>query len=95
MDPIFKKTNEIASIMKCFSNKDKLTILCFLWSEEKYVWEIFKVWKISQSQLSQYLTKMRLEWVLESDKRGKEVYYKIVDNKVLELIHSMKNIFGK
>jgi len=81
--------------MKSFSNKDKLAILCFLWEDEKNVSEIMKCSSISQSQVSQYLWKMKLEGILESDKKGKEVYYRISDNKILELISSLKTIFNK
>lgn len=95
MKDIIKRADEIANIMKCFSNKDKLAILCFLWNEEKNVSEIMKCSTISQSQISQYLWKMKLEWILVSEKKWKEVFYKIKDEKVLELIDSMKNIFNK
>jgi hypothetical protein len=49
---------------------------------------------ISQSQISQYLWRMKLEWILESRKDWKEVFYKISDVKTLELIVSLKNIFN-
>jgi len=95
MKDIMKKAGEISNIMKSFSNKDKLAILCFLWNEEKNVSEIMDCSSISQSQISQYLWKMKLEWILESEKKWKEVFYKIKDEKILELIDSMKVIFNK
>jgi ArsR family transcriptional regulator len=95
MKDIIQKADKIANILKSFSNKDKLAILCFLWNEEKNVSEIMKCSKISQSQFSQYLWKMKLEWILESEKKWKEVFYKISDEKVLELIAAMKTIFNK
>lgn len=94
MKEIIERADKIADIMKCFSNKDKLAILCFLWNSEKNVSELMESSDISQSQLSQYLWKMKLEWVLESEKRWKEVFYKIADKKILELIWAMKNIFN-
>ena len=95
MKEIIQKADKIADLMKNFSNKDKLAILCFLWNEEKNVSEIMECSSISQSQISQYLWKMKLEWLLESEKKWKEVFYKISDLKVLELIKSMKNIFNQ
>lgn len=94
MQDIAKKIEQISEIMKSFSNKDKLSILCFLWKEKKNVSEIIKCSNISQSQVSQYLWKMKLEWILTSEKKWKEVFYKITDNKVLEIIASMKKIFN-
>jgi len=93
MQNILKKTWKIAELLKNFSNENKLAILCYLWKEEKNVSDIMKCSKISQSQISQYLWKMKLEWILSSKKDWKEVYYKIKDKKILELISSLKNIF--
>ena len=95
MRDIIERADKVANIMKNFSNKDKLAILCFLWKKEKNVSEIMECSSISQSQISQYLWKMKLEWILESDKKWKEVFYKITDVKVLEMISAMKWIFGE
>ncbi len=95
MKKIMEKADNIANIMKNFSNKDKLAILCFLWNNEKNVSELLSCSTISQSQISQYLWKMKLEWIVESEKKWKEVFYKISDNKILEIIDSLKIIFTK
>jgi ArsR family transcriptional regulator len=95
MKEIMKKADSIANIMKNFSNKDKLAILCFLWNEEKNVTELLSCSTVSQSQISQYLWKMKLEWIVESEKKWKEVFYKISDKKILEIIDSLKIIFTK
>jgi len=95
MKYIMEKADKIAVIMKNFSNKDKLAILCFLWDEEKNVSELMSCSTISQSQISQYLWKMKLEWIVQSEKVWKEVFYKISDNKILEIIDSLKTIFTK
>jgi DNA-binding transcriptional ArsR family regulator len=55
MQNILKKTGEISDILKNFSNKNKLAILCYLGKQEKNVSEIMKCSSISQSQISQYL----------------------------------------
>jgi DNA-binding transcriptional ArsR family regulator len=95
MNTFLNNAEKIAEIMKNFSNKDKIAILCFLWDEKKNVSEIMKCSSLSQSQISQYLGKMKLEWILESEKSGKEVYYKIADTKILEVIKALKLIFNK
>lgn len=95
MNEMIKRVSEISELMKSFSNKDKLAILCFLWNEEKNVSEIMTCTSISQSQISQYLWKMKLEWILDSEKKWKEVFYKISAPKILELISAMKIIFNK
>jgi len=89
-----KKVENIAELLKNFSNTNKLKILCFIWKEEKNVSDIIEnVW-CSQSLASQILNKMKLEGVLSSKKEGKEIFYKISDKKIIDLILSLKNIFN-
>ena len=95
MNKILNNTEKICSILKNLSNKDKLSILCYLWSEEKNVSDIMLCTNISQSQVSQFLSKMKLEWILESEKKWKEVFYKIKDLQILEVISALKIIFNK
>lgn len=95
MNEFIKNSHKVSEIMKNFANKNKLTILCFLWDEEKNVSDIIKCSCISQSQVSQYLWRMKLEWLVESKKLWKEVYYKISNPKILEIIKCLKLIFNK
>lgn len=95
MNDIIKRTEKVANIMKNFWNKDKLVILCYLGAEKKNVTEIIKCSSIWQSQVSQYLWKMKLEWLLKSEKKWKEVFYSISDKKILKIISALKDIFDK
>ncbi|MDQ7008848.1 MAG: metalloregulator ArsR/SmtB family transcription factor [Candidatus Gracilibacteria bacterium] len=88
------KVESIADLLKNFSNSNKLKILCFIGKVEKNVSEIIENVGISQSLVSQILNKMKLEKILESQKSGKEIFYKISDEKILKLIKSLKNIFN-
>jgi len=95
MNEVMNRSEEIADLLKNFSNKTKLSILCFLWEYERNVWEIEKNLWVSQSQISQYLWRMKIEWILECKKIWKEVYYKISDTKIKEIIKFLKLIFNK
>lgn len=94
MDDFKDKTGKVSEILKHFSNKDKLAIMCNISDKEKNVTDIIKCCSISQSQVSQFLWRMKLEWILDSRKHWKEVFYKIKDKKVLEIIYSLKKIFS-
>jgi len=89
-----EKTKKISAILKNLSNENKLLILCFISKDKKNVTEILSSVNISQSQVSQYLGKMKLEGILESKKIGKEVFYSIKNTKILEIISNLKNIFN-
>jgi len=89
-----QKIENIAELLKNFSNTNKLKILCFIWKEKKNVSDIIEnVW-CSQSLTSQILNKMKLEGILSSKKEGKEIFYKISNKKIIDLILSLKNIFN-
>ena len=89
-----QKIDNIADLLKNFSNTNKLKILCYIWKDEKNVSDIIgNVW-VSQSMVSQILNKMKLENILSSEKNWKEIFYKISDKKIIKLINSLKNIFN-
>ena len=89
-----QKIDNIADLLKNFSNSNKLKILCYIWKEEKNVSDIIENIWVSQSMVSQILNKMKLEKILSSEKNWKEIFYKISDKKIIELINSLKNIFN-
>jgi DNA-binding transcriptional ArsR family regulator len=67
--------------------------MCFLGKKQKNVSEIMECSELSQPQISRYLWMMKIEWILESQKIGKEVFYEIKDKKILEIIKALKNIY--
>lgn len=87
------KTQYIADILKVLGQKDRLDILCFLSDGPKNVSAIQKYLSISQSQTSQFLQKMKFQWLLESEKFGKEIHYSIADKDTLALMQSIKYIY--
>ncbi|QDK39349.1 transcriptional regulator [Bdellovibrio sp. NC01] len=88
-----QKSEEVAALMKQLSHPQRMLILCSLASGEKSVGEIEEACGASQSAVSQFLKSMRLEGLVEAQRDGKQVYYKIVDKRVLELIRSLYKIF--
>lgn len=83
----------LASVLKTISEPNRLRILCLLQnSEEHCVCEFSKHMKdVSQSLLSHHLADLRDAELVESEKRGLRVYYRLtkkgvgITNKVLSL----------
>jgi DNA-binding transcriptional ArsR family regulator len=88
-----KNSEEVAALLKQLSHPQRLLILCSLFEGEKSVGEIEQACGASQSAVSQFLKGMRLEGFVESRREGKQVYYKILDPKILDLIQSLYHIF--
>lgn len=90
-----KKATDVAHTLKLLAHPKRFLILCKLREWPKTVSDLEKYCTIGQSQLSQFLGKMRDEWILDSEKNGQFVSYSIRDPKIVELMGAMQNIFCK
>lgn len=88
-----QQSEDVAGLLKQLSHPQRLLILCSLAEGEKSVSEIEDSCGASQSAVSQFLKGMRLEGLIDHRREGKQVYYKIVDKRVHELIKSLYQIF--
>jgi len=90
-----RKSKVVATLLKQLSHPQRLLILCSLAERELSVAEIERACGASQSAVSQFLKAMRLEGLVESRRDGKNVFYKISDQRVNELMRSLYSIFCK
>ena len=79
--------------LKALSHEHRLMTLCFMGDEEKTVQEIEEFLAIPQSTVSQLLGKLKDKNIVTTRRDGKYVYYRIQDNKVMQLIAAMQKIF--
>lgn len=84
-----------ATLLKQLANANRLMILCHLVSGEKTVGEIADSIDLSQSALSQHLAKLKQAGLVESDKRGLMVYYRICSIEVQTLLSILYLIYCK
>ncbi|ULJ69962.1 metalloregulator ArsR/SmtB family transcription factor [Wielerella bovis] len=85
-----------ADFLKTIGNATRLQILCLLAERgEMCVMHLHEHLDLplSQSALSQHLSKMRTEGILSSRQDAQKMYYQICDDKTLKLIHTLKEIF--
>jgi DNA-binding transcriptional ArsR family regulator len=83
----------VSQIMKTLAHPQRLMLLCHLSSGEKTVGDLEALCEISQSQVSQFLSRMKLEGLISSEKRGQFVYYWISEQKTKKLIKALYSIF--
>lgn len=88
-----QKCVTVAGVLKALAHPQRLLILCTLAAGEKSVGEIEEACEASQSAVSQFINRMRLEGLISSEKRGSFVYCKIADRKVNQLIQSLYKIY--
>ena len=84
---------DVAHILKNLSHPSRLMILCLLAEGPANVNVLTEKCGISQSAVSQFLARMRLQGIVEPERHGQHVYYKVSDPRILELLLSLHRIF--
>jgi DNA-binding transcriptional ArsR family regulator len=82
-------------LMKVLSNPDRLMILCQLSKGELRVGEIEEQLGIAQPTLSQQLTVLRDEELVETRREGKSIYYQVKSPKALAVIATLYEQYCK
>ncbi len=82
-----------ARAMKAIGHPLRLKILCVLGEEEVSVQDIVEAVGTSQSNISQHLAILREKRVLKTRKDANRVYYRIGDQRILQLIGMMREVF--
>ncbi|TFG79214.1 MAG: ArsR family transcriptional regulator [Chrysiogenales bacterium] len=90
-----KRCARVAAILKTLAHHQRLFILCTLIRGEATVSELRRECGASQSVISQHLTRMRREGIVQARRSGNFVYYRAADPKLSELIMNMERIFNE
>jgi DNA-binding transcriptional ArsR family regulator len=86
---------DTAQLLRALSHPQRLLVLGLLSLGEKSVSELQAICEISQSQLSQFLNRMKAEGLINCERRGKFQYYFIADIRIKNLILALYKIFCK
>ncbi len=82
-----------ARALKAISHPLRLKILCVVGGEEVCVQDIVEAVGTSQSNISQHLAILREKGVLQTRKDANRVYYRVADQRTLQLISMMREVF--
>ncbi|MCK6391492.1 MAG: metalloregulator ArsR/SmtB family transcription factor, partial [Azonexus sp.] len=82
-----------ARALKSIAHPLRLKILCVLGEQEACVQEIVEVVGTSQSNISQHLAILREKGVLVTRKDANRVYYRVGDQRTLQLVSMMREVF--
>jgi ArsR family transcriptional regulator, virulence genes transcriptional regulator len=86
---------EAAAMLKELANPSRLLILCQLIDGEKSVGELCRVIDLSQSAVSQHLARLREANLVDTDKRGQMVYYRLCNMEAHALLSTLYLIYCK
>ena len=91
-----EKAKKIAELLKLLANEHRLLILCSLIQGPLTVGEVHSFTpNITASALSQHLVQLKTAGILDSEKRGMNVFYRIQDERVIGMIAFLKEYYCK
>jgi len=87
------KCHEVSELLRTLAHPGRLMILGHLTHGEKTVSELQESTGISQSQLSQFLNRMKLEGIVGCNRKGRFCFYFVTDKQAVRLIDAVQKIF--
>jgi ArsR family transcriptional regulator len=82
-----------SDFLKAISHEGRLMILCALANGEKSVTEIEAMLATRQAAVSQQLSRLRLEGLVTARREGKQIYYRLTDDRARLIIERVYELF--
>jgi DNA-binding transcriptional ArsR family regulator len=83
---IKKSCVEVSQMLKALAHPQRLMIMGNLLQGPKTVSDLVETCDASQSQISHFLMRMKLEGLVKADRDGRFVYYSVADNRLVKLM---------
>lgn len=87
------RAHQVAQLLKSLSHPSRLMIVCTLVEGEHSVGELEAKVNIRQPHLSQHLTVLRGSYIVETRREGKQIFYRLTDEKAAQLVGALYEIF--
>src|SRR3972149_6004875 len=84
-----------AEMCKVFSNSTRLEILNLLRDKQLSVTELIEKTKLSQANISQHLSIMKSKGIVTSNRRGKNIYYKLTNPKIIKAFDIIRDVLAE
>jgi ArsR family transcriptional regulator len=88
-----QSADRASSLMKTLGHRDRLMILCHLADGEKSVGQIADLLEISQSPLSQHLSRMRKEELVDTRREAQTIYYSLKSGEASKIVGLLYELF--
>ncbi|MDB4224673.1 metalloregulator ArsR/SmtB family transcription factor [Granulosicoccus sp.] len=80
------KAEQVSELLKLLSAPNRLMILCHLIDAEQNVGELCDLVGMKPPAMSQQLSRLRREGLIEARREGQSIFYSIADKKVKKLM---------
>ncbi|MGG7537617.1 MULTISPECIES: sulfite-sensing transcriptional repressor BigR [Rhizobium] len=87
------RAGEVANLLKTLSHPARLMVVCTLVEDEYSVGELEEKVDVHQPHLSQHLTVLRGSGIVETRRVGKQIFYRLTEEKAAQLVAALYDIF--
>jgi DNA-binding transcriptional ArsR family regulator len=94
-EKLCQRATEVAGLLKLVANEQRLLILCRLREGEASVGEMVDLCGLSQSSVSQHLSRLREGGLVRTRRQGTTIYYSIGDSDLEALMAFLCSRFGE
>lgn len=77
---------QVSQILKALAHPQRLMIMGLLLQGPKTVSDLIEVCEASQSQISHFLIRMKLEGLVKAKREGRFIFYSVADNRLIKLM---------
>jgi DNA-binding transcriptional ArsR family regulator len=92
-DQMHAAATQAAQFLRAIGSEHRLMILCMLMDGSKTVSEICEAIGARQSLVSQHLTRLRQDGLVEVERSGHFAYYSVADPLVIEIVLALHQRF--
>lgn len=89
----YAEVENLSGLLKSISHPIRLKILCLLQEKEMTVGEIRDEVETTHANISQHLSILRNQGVISFRKDSNFIYNRIADERITELMKTMRNLF--
>ena len=95
LEKMMQNAQLASNFLKAISHEGRLMILCHLASGEKSVTELEDLLSARQAAVSQQLSRLRLEGLVNPRRDGKTIYYSLADHRPKKIMEVVYELFCK
>ena len=93
LNQMAQSATRASALMKTLGHKDRLMILCHLAAGEKSVGQIAELLEIPQSPLSQHLSRMRKEGLVDTRREAQTIFYTLKSGEASRIVEVLYELF--
>ncbi len=93
LNQMAQSADRASALMKTLGHRDRLMILCQLADGEKSVGQIADLLEIPQSPLSQHLSRMRKEGLVNTRREAQTIYYSLKSGEASRIVEVLYELF--